>query len=116
MSYNEMYYQRVLDAETEMGELDEAIEEAVSALALNAEGRKELEKLYERRLYLQYVAARTFHPFSEFGKLCLNKAKEITDEYESEFGLLTTRITKDNVERFLPLTSWMTSGQESIRR
>ena len=100
MSYNEMYYQRVLDAETEMGELDEAIEEAVSALALDAEGRNELEKLYERRLYLQYVAARTFHPFSEFGKLCLNKAKEITDEYESEFGLLTTRITKDNVERF----------------
>ncbi len=100
MSYNEMYYQRVLDAETEMGELDEAIEEAVSALALDAEGRNELEKLYERRLYLQYVAARTFHPFSELGKLCLNKAKEITDEYESEFGLLTTRITKDNVERF----------------
>ncbi len=110
MSYNEMYYQKVLDGEAEMEKLDEAIEEArelqrenahaKSGYDLEKESRKALEKLYERRLYLQYVAARTFHPFSEFGKLCLEKAQEITDEYESEIGLLTTGITKENVERF----------------
>jgi hypothetical protein len=100
MTYNDIYYQKLLDSEAEMGEVDKAIEDAMGELALNEDGRKDLEKLYERRIYLQYIAARTFHPFSEFGKLCLRRAQEIADEYENEFGLLTTRITKDNLDRF----------------
>ena len=110
MNYNEMYYQSLLDAEAEIEKLDEAIEEKLDLHFVeltskdgddgSIEGREALEKLYERRLYLQYIAARTFHPFSEFGRLCLEKARNVTDEYEDNIGLLTTRITKDNVERF----------------
>ena len=111
MSINEYFYLRLLNTEEEMTELDDRIEEALELhmqkkfsdenYDSEIEGRKLLESLYERRLYIQYMGARTFHPYSEFGRLCLERAQKFINEYESEVGILNTRITKDNVDRFI---------------
>ena len=111
MSVNEVFYRRLIDSETEMEELEEKLDEGLTLIEVekasgkpydpNTDGRKILEPLYERRLYLQYNGAKTFHPYSEFGRLCLQKAQSIIDDYESQIGILNTRITSNNVDRFI---------------
>ncbi len=109
MLVDEIYYEELLDSEGEIGKLDEAFAEGLElqrekmmsdAYDPNTDGRKDLEELFERRLYLQFAAAKTFHPFSEFGGYCLEHAQELIDEYESEVGPVNTRITKSNIDRF----------------
>ena len=111
MSLNDVFYRRLIDSETEIEELDAKIDDGMElhwqkkesgdSYDPNTDGRQILEQLYERRLYLQYNGAKTFHPYSEFGRLCLMRAQTMIDEYEKEIGVLNTRITENNVDRFI---------------
>lgn len=110
MAINDLNYYSLAESETEMVELDNEIREKLELhrdkmenaykYDPNIDGRKALESLYERRINLAYRIAKTFHPFSQFGRMCLGRAQEITDEYEREVGILTTRITKENISSF----------------
>ena len=110
MSINEDFYKRLIDSDEEMTRLESRIARGMklhmemkagdTPYDPNTDGRELLEDLYERRLYLQYMGARTFHPYSEFGSLCLERAQLIIDGYEKEIGILNTRITKNNIECF----------------
>ena len=111
MSINENFYKRLIDSDEEMTRLESRIAKGMklhmemkagdTPYDPNTDGRELLEDLYERRLYLQYMGARTFHPYSEFGRLCLERAQLLIDDYEKEIGILNTRITKNNVDRFI---------------
>ena len=111
MSINEYFYKRLIDSDEEMTRLESRIAKGMklhmemkagdTPYDPNTDGRELLEDLYERRLYLQYMGARTFHPYSEFGSLCLERAQLILDGYEKEIGILNTRITKNNIECFI---------------
>ncbi|MBO6214021.1 MAG: hypothetical protein J6N76_00630 [Lachnospiraceae bacterium] len=111
MSINEYSYKRLIDSDEEMTRLESRIAKGMklhiemkagdTPYDPNTDGRELLEDLYERRLYLQYMGARTFHPYSEFGSLCLERAQLILDGYEKEIGILNTRITKNNIGCFV---------------
>ena len=62
--------------------------------------RESLEEVYTAWIQLLFELARRFHPLSEYGRTCLNKAAEVRREFEAAAGPLMTVITKENVDLF----------------
>ncbi len=95
------------DMEEEMEGIESSIQAALEEIAgqdlREFELRNKLEGLYLDKMHMQYRAARMFHPFSEFGKICLEGIEETRKEYEEKVGSLLCLVSDDSIRKFRPL-------------
>ncbi len=105
MNMTEIYFRKLTDTSEELDELNDSLKALKKQLknGLSEEEKRELASLYLKRINLQYRAAKTFHPFSTFGKRALSFAQKSVAEYEKSVGPLNTQVTEDNLVRFKTL-------------
>ncbi|MBQ8945986.1 MAG: GNAT family N-acetyltransferase [Lachnospiraceae bacterium] len=86
-----------------LDQVDESIEEEKKSYGLYDVDREKMESLYGIKMDILYNLSFVFHPFTSYGRNCVEKAVNTRKDYEKLGECLTTRIDADNINVFMPV-------------
>ena len=86
-----------------LSQVDALIEEEKKTYGLDHMDRERMESLYTYKMDAFFNLSYAFHPFTSYGRECIQKAIEVRKEYESLGECLSTRVGPGNISVFEPL-------------
>ena len=95
----------LIEAHREARVVQKALDAAIGAALRTGGDRDSLEGPYTMKLDLLYYLARSFHPWTSYGRDCLKQAAALREEFESICGPLVTRVELSNLKIFRAVLS-----------